>query len=138
MPVHPPGPPTSTIRRESSIQLPSLIWKPPDTQRDLPILATPTKGGVAPLESASVGMFLGESLERRKHTEAVAISNHYKNIKKLVEDQKRFPPLAPPRPTRPCHLVGVAAAPPTLPPGLPPQLSQYISKIWHKHSNTFK
>lgn len=147
--VLPPGPPTSTIRpirgADKSIQLPSLTWKPTDSQREIPLLAPPPRGSgsradmSSHLESASVGMFVSESMQRRRHSESIGISNHlvhYKNIKKLVEDQKRFATLQP-RPPR--SQVGVAGhhAPPSLPPGLPPQLSQYINKIWHKHSGTF-
>ena len=129
---------------QSATNLPSLIWKPVDSQRQIPFLSNSAENGAGrgegkyQLESGSLGSFLRPPAQRR-HSDITNNSSlmHYKNVKRLVEQTQRGRlPAIQPHPTHP-HMMGVTGQTPLpLPVGLPPKLCQYINEIWQKHSRT--
>ena len=124
-----------------SLNLPSLIWKPFDSQREIPPLSNNShtnsngRGNTErKLKSNSLGLFPPPKLSRHNSDGVLGGNNpvvHYKNVKRLVEGGRPFPPVN----NQPRPQMGVASRMPhpPLPAGMPPKLCRYISEIWQRH-----
>ncbi len=121
-----------------NLNLPSLIWKPFDSQREVSQLSNSNQTNLSrgnmehKLKSSSVGLF---PHSRHNSDGLLSGSNpvtHYRNVKRLVEGGRHFPPVN----NQPRPHIGVAGRMPhpPLPAGMPPKLCQYITEIWQKHS----
>ena len=105
--------------------LPTLIWKPTDSQQQIPFQPPQFK-----LPNFNEGY---RTHRERRHIDVAAESpsslKHYRQVKGLVESHRRLSTHS--RPFPQMHVIG--RPPPPIPAGLPPQLSRYISEIWQKH-----